>query len=189
MHRDEIVMKKTAASALEPLCRGTTVCPLRQALRQGLLSCLIFLAGASGTYAAEALTTTLSAVKRVYQKNGDRLVEKFVPFTKALPGDLVIYTIEYSNTGDAPATDLTITLPVPAEMTYVSGSADHPDAALSYSVDGSQTFNRLENLSITTAAGLTRPARAEDVTTLRWLRSQPLNAGASARLQYSAILK
>lgn len=163
--------------------------PFRPRPRQSLLLCLVFLASSAVVPAAEAVSTTLSAVKRVYQKNGDQLVEKYVPFTKALPGDLVIYTIEYANTGDAPATNLTITLPVPAEMTYVGGSAEHPDASLTCSVDGAQTFDRLENLSLTNAAGLTRPARAEDVTALRWLRTQPLNAGASARLQYSAILK
>ncbi len=189
MHEDEIVMKKTATSALENPSRDTGVRSLPHKLRRSLLPCLFLLAGSPALSAAEALTTTLSAVKRVYQKSGDQLVEKYVPFTKALPGDLVIYTIEYSNTGDAPATDLLITLPVPAEMTYVAGSADHPDASLTCSVDGAQTFGRLETLTITNPAGLSRPARAEDVTALRWLRTRPLDAGASARLQYAAVLK
>jgi uncharacterized repeat protein (TIGR01451 family) len=156
---------------------------------RALFACLVFASAPLGLSAAEALSSTLSAVKRVYQKAGDQTIEAYVPFTKALPGDRVIYTIEYSNTGDTPATAVVITLPVPAEMTFVAGSADHPDATLTYSVDGARTYDRLENLTITDANGLARPARAEDVTALRWVRSQPLSPGSKAQLKYSAILK
>jgi uncharacterized repeat protein (TIGR01451 family) len=138
---------------------------------------------------AEALSTQLSAVKRVYQKSGTKTVEAYVPFTKALPGDLVIYTLAYTNTGDAPAADVVITLPIPGEMNFVPSSADHPDAVLSYSVDGGQTFGDLEKLTITSAAGLVRPARAEDVNALRWALSRPLPPGETGQLKYSAFLK
>ena len=143
----------------------------------------------SVAFGAETLSTQLSAVKRVYQKSAGKTIEAYVPFTKALPGELVVYTLDYANTGDAPAADVVITLPIPAAMTFVPASADHPDAVLTYSVDGGQTFGELEKLTITNADGLVRPARADDVNTLRWALRLPLPPGSKGQLKYSAFLK
>lgn len=42
---------------------------------------------------------------------------------EAAPGDILTYTVTYRNTGDGTATSVSITNPVPQNMTYVSGSA------------------------------------------------------------------
>lgn len=42
--------------------------------------------------------------------------------TTAAPSDVIVYTIAYTNTGGA-ASNLTITLPIPANTTFVAGSA------------------------------------------------------------------
>ncbi|MHB0999445.1 MAG: metallophosphoesterase [Armatimonadota bacterium] len=41
----------------------------------------------------------------------------------ALPADVITYTLRYSNTGAGPASNVQLRIPVPANTTYVSGSA------------------------------------------------------------------
>lgn len=140
--------------------------------------------------AADSIVTSLAATKRVVRKDAaGKPVETFVPFTKALPGDYVVYTLTYTNVGAVSASDITITLPVPPEMSLVDGSADQADVSISYSVDGGKSYGALETLAIASRDGLSRPARPEDVTNLRWIRRSALSPSEKATLSYAAVLK
>lgn len=54
------------------------------------------------------------------------------------PGDLIRYTILYTNIGSSEARNAVIVDPVPAGTTYVSGSAEGKGAEITFSVDGKQ---------------------------------------------------
>jgi uncharacterized repeat protein (TIGR01451 family) len=64
-----------------------------------------------GTYTTTVLAASISAAK-THTPTGD--VNK--------PGDLVTYTVTLSNSGGSPATGMTLTDPLPANVTYVPGS-------------------------------------------------------------------
>ena len=49
--------------------------------------------------------------------------------TQALPGDTLTYTIAYRNTGNDTAANVSVTCPVPANTTYVTGSGGTYDSA------------------------------------------------------------
>ncbi|MCX6374711.1 MAG: hypothetical protein NTU88_01500 [Armatimonadetes bacterium] len=46
-----------------------------------------------------------------------------------MPSDTVTYTLAYTNKGSGDAVNVNITLPIPANMTYVFGSGGTYDAA------------------------------------------------------------
>ena len=57
-----------------------------------------------------------------------------VQATTVVPGDSVVYTITFENFGDQAAENVTITNPVPANLTYELGTACGPGSAIQFSV-------------------------------------------------------
>lgn len=82
-----------------------------------------------------SVTSELTVHKVVKDKDGR---ETLVPAETAKPGDVLQYTITYRNTGSAPVTSLTNTLPIPTPMEFLPGT-DQPKAA-SASTDGRAFF-------------------------------------------------
>ena len=103
-----------------------------------------------------------------------------------VPGDEVIYTLTYANVGDEPAENIVITNPLPEQLTYIAGSASGADADVLYSVDG-VNYGQTSELTVV-ADGLERPARAEDVTHIRWVISAPIQPGDEGIAQFRARL-
>jgi|GEM_PF-3947419 len=152
---------------------------------------VVFLSGSATvpTFAADTVTTQLSATKRVQTKDKQgHITVSFVPFNKALPGDDVVYTVTCHNQGDAPAADVAITLPIPAELTFIPGSVEG-NAEVAYSVDGGKTFGLLDNLVITAPDGASRPARADDINMISWKLRAPLAPAADAQVSFHASVK
>lgn len=141
-------------------------------------------------FANDRVTTRLSAAKRVVTTDdGGGRREALLPFAKVLPGEEIVYFVEYRNSGDAPASDLAVTLPVPAEMTLVPDTAERAGVKVAYTVDGGHTFAELANLTVTNAAGFSRPARATDINAIRWTLNVDLAPGETGQVSYRAVLK
>lgn len=150
---------------------------------------LVSVRGVTSAFAAETVTTQLSALKRVETKDKQgHVTVSFVAFNKALPGDDVVYTVTCHNQGEAPANNIVITLPIPAELTFVPGSATG-DAEVTYSVDGGKTFDLLENLVITAPDGASRPARVGDINMIGWKLRSPLAPASDAQVSFHASVK
>ena len=101
------------------------------------LSTVLGLSLANGANAAAALTVNLQA-KQVVTENGKPVLKAV---SRANKGDLLQYQATYRNNIQKPMTDLALTLPVPANMVYVSSSSPAPTQA---SLDG----KKFENLPI-----------------------------------------
>lgn len=112
---------------------------------------------------------------------------KSVPPTTVVPGTEVTYVIAYRNTGDKPADNVAITNPVPAELEYVAVLGPAP--ANEVSVDGGKQFGPLTGLSVTDADGKSRPARAADVTHVRWILGTALQPGEGGTVSFKARLR
>lgn len=150
------------------------------------LSCLIFglCLATPGLAAPVQLTNQVMVEQRVMGADGTVQVKR-VPASRAVPGDWLIYTLGYRNTGDKPVDNIVLDNPLPGNIAYrapASGSVA-PDV----SVDG-HTFGPLSSLHVNTADG-SRPAVAADVTHVRWQVPGALPAGAAGEVAFQAVLK
>lgn len=101
------------------------------------LSTVLGISLANGANAAEALSVNLQA-KQIVTENGKQVLKTV---NRANSGDVIQYQAIYRNNIQKPMTDLALTLPVPANMVYVSSSSPAPTEA---SLDG----KKFENLPI-----------------------------------------
>ena len=101
------------------------------------LSTVLGISLANGANAAEALSVNLKA-KQIVTENGKQVLKTV---NRANSGDIIQYQAIYRNNIQKPMTDLALTLPVPANMVYVSSSSPAPTQA---SLDG----KKFENLPI-----------------------------------------
>jgi uncharacterized repeat protein (TIGR01451 family) len=108
---------------------------------------------------------------------------------KALPGDVLIYTVSYGNSGVKPAEKVVISNPVPEHMAYIADSALTENAVVTYSTDGGKTFDEPEKLVTRNAAGFERPATAADYTHIRWVLKKAVPPGEKGAVSFRARLK
>ena len=104
--------------------------------------------------------------------------------TGVLPGDVLLYTIAFSNTGtrDAAAGSIVITNPLPENTRYIEGSAAGADTIISFSVDG-ELFAAPEELQVTDTSG-PRMALAAEYRSIRWTFQPLLTPGQSSQLRF-----
>lgn len=120
-------------------------------------------------------------------------VKKLVAPGKVVPGDEVVYTTTYTNTGTRPAEKVVITNPVPTHTRYREGSALGAGTRIAFSVDGGKTYAPREKLSVTSrdASGkdIVRPATADDYTNIRWELTDAVAPGKSGFVRFRVVVK
>lgn len=102
-----------------------------------------------------------------------------------VPGDKLVFVLRYRNNGTSAATDFVITNPLPAAVAFQSST----ERSTQVSVDGGRNWGQLATLTVTNADGTTRPARADEVTHVRWAFAQPIPAGQAGRLMFRGIVR
>ncbi len=110
--------------------------------------------------------------------------------TIVTPGDKLVITLHYVNTGTAPAANFVATNPLPGPVQFISVKEDWADV----SVDGGATFGKLADLKVGKVAAeggdaVMQPAGPEDVTTVRWAFREPIPAGAKGDLTFYGVVK
>lgn len=116
---------------------------------------------------AVARKTTVATVDSKEKVEWQELNDK----APVAPGDVLRYTIMGKNTGGSPASNLEVTQPIPARMSYQLDSAtSQNNADITYSIDGGETFVAEPTIKITLEDGTVeeRPAPAEAYTHVRW---------------------
>ncbi|MEL7023599.1 MAG: hypothetical protein AAGL69_07600 [Pseudomonadota bacterium] len=114
-------------------------------------------------------------------------VTQLVPADKVVPGDVVIYTVTYTNVADEAVENVVITNPIADQLQYVTDSAFAPGADIEFSVDGGQQFAALESLTVERDGELV-PARTDDLTHIRWTLTEQLDPGAQGFARFRARL-
>lgn len=102
-----------------------------------------------------------------------------------VPGDRLVFVLNYRNAGAQPADKFVITNPLPDAVRF----ADAGDTRPLVSVDGGQGWGRLDELTVAQPDGTRRPAQPADVTHLRWAFQKPIPAGASGKLMFRGVVK
>lgn len=160
---------------------------------QKLITVFIFLAVLPlQVFAAANIKLVITAEKEITVKKGGRDTIKRVPAKTIEPGEIIIYTIRYSNKGNDEATNVDVKNPVPNNTAYVSGSARGKGADITFSADGGKTFGKASSVSyqVHNAAGksVTRKAGPENYTHVRWVIKR-VKAGKSGDLEYRVRVK
>jgi uncharacterized repeat protein (TIGR01451 family) len=116
--------------------------------------------------------------------NGKRKVTLEAPKV-VIPGDQLVFVLNYRNSSGKAADNFTVTNPLPAAVQLTETA----DAAAQVSVDGGRNWGPLASLRVADANGTDRAARNEDVTHIRWTFNQPIPAGGSGKLMFRGVVK
>lgn len=103
-----------------------------------LASLLIFpaLIFAGGRADMASLTLKLTSEKEVVRHEKGKTASDLQEAREKRPGDMIRYTIKYTNDGDSAATGAVIVNPVPAGTSYITNSAGGKDSEITFSLDG-----------------------------------------------------
>ncbi len=143
-------------------------------------------------WAKPQMEINLSASKEVFETVNGARTAKRVPATTANSGDVITYTLAYSNKGNETATDAVVDNPVSAGMSYVDNSAKGAGADITFSIDNGKTYKKpsLLTYEIKQSNGSVQKytARPEEYTHIRWTIKQ-VPAGTGGTLGFSARVK
>ena len=146
---------------------------------------VLLLAGAAH---AEVELNAVAQTEVTTTNEAGQEVTTLEPAGKVVPGDEVIYTINFVNHGTEPAADVVITNPIPDHMVFTKVEASPSGADVSMSADGGSRYDAPRNLTVTDAKGQPRPAKASDFTHVRWVFQEPLEPGAEGSVSFRAQL-
>ena len=114
---------------------------------------------------------------------GQPATRSTVLVSDAKPGEVLSFVITYRNTSKQPIKNAVVAHPIPEELEYISTSfvkTGVSQATFDVSVDGGKIYGELSRLSVTQPDGQPRPARAKDVTVVRWTVQSAIDAGEDA---------
>jgi len=138
-----------------------------------------------------ALTLTVQKEVTVQDAEGKTKVE-WQEAKDVKPGDVLKFTIAYRNAGSIEARDGQVTDPVPQDTSYLSGSAEGVDAAITFSLDG-KTFQSppLLKYKVRQADGTDAEytATPEMYTHIKWKLLKPVPPGGAGTLSFKAKVK
>lgn len=141
------------------------------------------LATIAGATEAVELRTQLVAEVRESAGTQERPSFRMVPATRLAQGQVVYYSLKITNPTPIFANKVQVSQMIPANTTYLAGSAAGPGADVEFSIDGGQTFASAGDLKL--ADGVTR-APPERYTHIRWRLRNPLAPGATALARFRA---
>lgn len=135
-----------------------------------------------------AIKLTNKAMKQVITVNdkGEREI-KFVEPKTVIPGDVILYTIEFENVSTHSASNIVIDDPMPNNSYYRDGSASGANTDIRFTTDGSK-YDVAENLFVT-EAGKKRLATAKDYTGIRWVYKAQLKPGEKQSVSFKTQIK
>jgi uncharacterized repeat protein (TIGR01451 family) len=166
---------------------------------QKVLALALFLTGAlslAGVSQAQQANTKLdlktTAVKEVMVQEDGKITTTRVPVDKTHPGDVVVYTISYSNTGRGPVLNAVIADPLPSGVRYIADTAEGKDAEILFSVDNGQTWHAypvMMTFKKPDGSMETKPAAADNYTHIKWTIKKPVAPGQSGQVRFKVTVK
>ena len=149
------------------------------------LLCSLALLVAAPAIAQQPLTLSgdVKVQKTETGDDGETKIELVDPDV-VVPGDRVVFSTSYENSGAEAVEDFVVTNPLPSAVML----ADDADPELTVSVDGGESWGKLAELKVEDAPGVSRDAQAADVTHIRWTLAE-VKPGEKGRLEYHAIIR
>ena len=158
-----------------------------------VLTGFFFLAGAAQAQQGNTkLDLKTKAEKEITVKQQGKATIKRVPLDKAAPGNILVYTITYSNAGKGPVLDAVIVDPLPAGVRYIADSAEGKDAEIRCSIDKGRTWVKPPAImEFRKADGSLekKPAPPEMYTHIKWAIKKPVAPGQSGQVSFKVTVK
>ncbi len=151
-----------------------------------LISAILALAVPGAALAANnvELSSDVFVERKIDKPNGKTAIVLEQPKT-VIPGDNLVFVVRYKNVGTQPATDFSVTNPLPKAVAF-NGTADGKEIV---SVDGGKTWGPLSTLTLTRENGEVRPAMMTDVTHVKWKFDRSLSVGSEGKLVFRGTVK
>lgn len=158
-----------------------------------LLAVFAFVLFLSPTALAQEPLESLLEVFLVEQvQTEDGVEESLIPASEAAPGSVLEYVLTYTNTGDQLLNGFVIKNPVPANTSYIGGSATVPDSAeFTVSIDHGATFETEPVVRVVTDEnGNDREIviSPDQYNALQWVVQQPLSAEQAMSMRYRVTI-
>lgn len=131
-----------------------------------------------------ALSSDVFVERKIEKPNGETGVLLEQPKT-VLPGDNLVFVVKYKNVGNKPATDFSVTNPLPKAVAF-NGTSDGAEIV---SIDGGKSWGPLSTLKYTRKNGQVRPALLSDVTHVKWKFNRSLSVGSEGKLIFRGTVK
>lgn len=156
-------------------------------------SIALLLTLATGAFAAPQVSLQVTAEKDITETNaqGEQVTRRVVA-EDTVPGDVLFYTIRYSNSGTEAARNVQVNNPIPDATEYQANSAWGDGAEIVFSIDGGKSFKKPSSLTyqVTGRDGTQedRQAAPEQYNAIRWTIEEII-PGAEGTAGFSAIVK
>ncbi|HBG06882.1 MAG: hypothetical protein A2075_05860 [Geobacteraceae bacterium GWC2_58_44] len=122
-------------------------------------------------WAQPKVEITVKAEKEVTVSVKGKQVKKMIAAKGIQPGEELIYTLSYANSGTEAAKNVVISDPIPAGTAFIPGSASEV-GDLTFSIDHGKSFKKPTLLTYESKGGdgksQKRVASPEDYTDIRW---------------------
>jgi hypothetical protein len=153
-----------------------------------LAACAAALAATAQREARAPRDLVVSSLLERVGATGSGHVEESEQATDApVQADQLIVSVRFENASGRILDSIRITSPIPADLSYVAGSASGPGADVLFSVDNGLSFGRPEELTLPASDGGLRAADPADYTHVRWVLHASLDAGASGVARFRAV--
>lgn len=159
---------------------------------RNLLACTTaLLLFATAAWAQPKVNISIKAEKEVTVTVKGKQVKKKISAKGAQPGEEIIYTLSYANTGTESAKNVVVSDPIPEGTSYVPGSASEL-GDLTFSIDKGKSFKNPTLLTYETKdnKGMTQKKVAvpEEYTDIRWTIAT-LAAGEKGSVRFRVKIK
>ena len=146
---------------------------------------VIFLVITAAAAAGPAITVEVIAEKEIVIEQNGKPVRKRIIADNIQPGEIIIYTLKYSNSGDSAARDIVINDPIPEKTRYIAGSAKGRHVV--FSIDGGKHYLKPSLLTYTYQGkgGIEekKVASPDEYTHIRWVIDE-IDAGKSGTVEF-----
>jgi uncharacterized repeat protein (TIGR01451 family) len=157
-----------------------------------LIAILALLLLPMGAIAKPLVSVSITAEKEVTVVKSGQKTTKKIAATRIDPGDIVIYTVNYINSGDEAATNAILDDPIPQGTVYLPGSAFGDGAEITFSIDSGKIYKKPSLLvyEVKNQNGSIekRTASPEEYTHIRWIISR-IDAGAKGTVGFQVRIK
>jgi len=111
---------------------------------------------------------------------------------RADPGDVLVYTLTYTNLGSTPAANARVDDPIPAGTLLLPSSVEGGKARVTFSADGGKSFAAgplTRTIDGPDGKPVTVELPAEKYTHIRWTAPDTLAAGESRTASFKVIVR
>jgi len=122
------------------------------------------------------ISVNLKAEKEVVEVVNGKKVTKRISAKSADPGQKLIFTLQYKNSGNEKATNVKVDNPIPNNTVYVVGSGIGKNSKMLFSIDGGKTYKQPSLLTyestLPDGKKVKKQASPEQYTHVRWVISE-----------------